>query len=112
MRSFNVIVERGNKFIPYDVIPYLVDKYKETKKSRYTVTPKTFDEFKEFIKGEAQYHWWGRCEYEIILLSWPPKETDKGFKIDVYWQLMKNIDIVTEILMNEVKQSRRKVREE
>lgn len=50
MKSFNVIVENINKkeFVSYDVIPYLVNCYKEIK--RGTKKPVNFDEFKEFIK--------------------------------------------------------------
>lgn len=98
MKQFNVIVEDINsrKFIPYDVIPYLVKRYKDSKEK-----PKTFDEFKKFIEKESMYQWWSRCEYEAILKSWPTGSSEK--KIDVHWQVMMNIDIITEILMDEVK---------
>ncbi|MDY2736806.1 hypothetical protein [Intestinibacter sp.] len=47
------------------------------------------------------YRWWSRCEYEIILQSWPTGRLEQ--KIDVYYQLMMNINIITEIVMDEVK---------
>ena len=60
MKTFNVIVYDFNskEFIPYNIIPYLVSQYK-IKRDK----PKTFDEFKEFVKSESQYQWWARCEY-------------------------------------------------
>lgn len=97
MKSFNVIVEDVNtrEFIPYDIIPYLISQYENSKNK-----PTTFKEFKEFIIKEAKYQWWGRCQYEIILDSWPTGNNRE--KIDVYWQITMNIDIITEIIMEEI----------
>lgn len=97
MKKFNVIIEDINtrEFIPYDVIPYLVSQYKKAKDK-----PNTFLEFKEFIRKESMYQWWSRCEYEIVLQSWPTGKNEK--KIDVYWQIMMNINLITDILMDEV----------
>lgn len=96
MKQFNVIIYDFNKddYVPYDVIPYLVDRYKEC-----ISKPKTFKDFKNFIIAEAKYQWWSRCEYEIILVNWPSHKTDK--KVDIFWQIMLNIDLITEIVMNE-----------
>lgn len=97
MKSFNVINYDCNnkKFIQFDVIPYLVSVYNESKKR-----PKTFNEFKEFVKSESQYRFWGRCEYEIILVDWPCNCHEE--KWDVHKQIMMNLDVVTKILMQEV----------
>lgn len=98
MRKFNVIIEDVNRreFIPYNVIPYLVKQYKEAKNK-----PTAFEEFKTFIEKESKHQWWARCEYEVILKEWPTGQREE--KIDVHWQVMMNIDIITEILMEEVK---------
>lgn len=93
--KFNVIIENNGKFIPYDVIPFLVRCYNESKDK-----PHTEEEFSAFIKKWAQYQWWSRCEYEIILVDWPGQKKEK--KIDVHDQVMMNIDIITRILMKEV----------
>lgn len=100
IKSFNVIYQNINtqKFEPYDVIPYFIDEYKElNSKSR----PKTFEEFKEFIKKESLYMFWARCEYEIIIAGWPNKETQE--KWDIHRQIMMNIDIVTRLVMESIK---------
>lgn len=120
-KSFNVIIHDFNsgKFEPYDIIPHLINCY--NKKSN---KPKTFDEFKEFIKNESLYQWWARCEYEIILGPWPyttspsedyrkrgendieawkehwKKHLKECKKIDVHNQVMMNLDIITEIFMS------------
>lgn len=97
MKQFNVIVWDINskKFVLYNVIPYLANKYKETK-----TKPKTFEEFKVFIDKESKYQWWSRCEYEIVLQSWPKGDIEN--KIDVYLQVKMNIDVITKLLMDEV----------
>jgi hypothetical protein len=97
MKTFNVILYDFNarKFIPYDVIPYLVKCYKESRKK-----PKTHEEFRKFIEGWSQYRWWSRCEYEIILSDWPNSKIDK--KIDVHWQVMLNIDLITNLVIESV----------
>lgn len=118
MRKFNVIVYNINseEFEPYDIIPHLVSQYQEK-----TDKPKTFDEFKEFIKKESIYQWWARCEYEIVLGPWPytlspserakeennveawkehwKKHLNECKKIDVHYQVMMNIDVITSLVM-------------
>lgn len=97
MKSFNVIWQDFNcqKFEPYDVMPYFVDEYNKAE-----IKPKTFNEFIEFIKDRALYMYWARCEYEIVICGWP--NTDTCEKWDIYRQIMINIDIITDILMENV----------
>ena len=99
IKSFNVIMFEFNsgEFEAYDVMPYLVNCYNKEKKDK---RPRTFDEFKEFVKSYSMYMYWSRCEYEIILSDWPNQKIYK--KTDVHWQIMNNIDIVTDILMENV----------
>ena len=104
MKQFNVIIEDINskKFVPYDVMPYLVQCYYEAEET--DDRPGTLEEFKVFIKRHSMYRWWSRCEYEIVLQSWPTGNNEK--KIDVYWQIMMNIDLITEILMKEIDETK------
>lgn len=99
IKPFNVINFEFNsgKFEAYDVMPYLVNCYKKEKKDK---RPVTFDEFKKFIESKSMYMYWARCEYEVILVDWPNQKTYK--KIDIHWQIMNNIDIVTNVLMENV----------
>ena len=108
MKQFNVINFNFNarKFESYDVIPYLVRSYQERIElhKKYPEddlfkVPKTFDDFKKFVKDRAQYQFWARCEYEIILVDWPCQKTEE--KWDVYDQIMMNLDIITQIVMDE-----------
>ena len=102
---FNVINFEFNskKFETYDVMPYLVNCYKNEKKDK---RPVTFDEFKKFVEGNSMYMYWARCEYELILSDWPNQKTHK--KIDIHYQIMNNIDTVTKILMENVTSNKTK----
>lgn len=111
MKSFNVINYdcNANKFIEYNIMTYLInayneriEKHKEHPDSDYFNVPETFDEFKKFIKDESLYQFWSRCEYEIILVDWPCKKHEE--KWDVYQQIMMNLDIITNILMENIKE--------
>ena len=123
MKKFNVIVYNINskEFESYDIIPYLVSCYNKTKDK-----PKTFDEFKTFVKTKSQYQWWARCEYEIILSPWPyntspserydkkgendveawkehwKKHLQECEKIDVYKQVMMNLNVITDLVIDDV----------
>lgn len=96
---FYVIKEDVNakKFIKYDVMPYLIECYNETKKG---LRPITFDEFKQFVKDKSMYMYWSRCEYEIVCSSIIDENVKK--KIDIYWQIQMNIDLITEIFIKNV----------
>ncbi len=96
MEKFNVIVYNVNKrcFEPYDIMPTLVREYNDAKDK-----PETFLEFKEFVERKSLYYWWSKCEWELILTDWPTGKTER--KIDVYYQVMMNIDVITELLMRE-----------
>ena len=99
---FYVILYEVNsrKFEKYDVMPYLVRCYQESKKKKYIACPTTFEEFKKFVEDNSKYMYWARCEYEVILSDWPCKTLEE--KIDVHWQIMNNHDLVTRLLMENV----------
>jgi hypothetical protein len=87
------------KMEQYDVMPYLIDSYKKSKKKYDTV-----DEFKEFIKIQSMYQFWSRCEYEIILSDWPNQSHHE--KWDVHKQIMMNLGIITNIFIENIKSSK------
>lgn len=54
---------------------------------------KTKEEFEEAVKRSMRYYYWSKCEWEIILTAWPPRENFHDEKIDVYDQVMMNWDV-------------------
>lgn len=93
---FKVIVDNVNtrQFEFYDVMPYFIRCYDDTQKDN---RPKTYEEFKSFIERWSRYMYWSRCQYELVLKPWVGHDNEK--KVDVHWQLMHNLDLVTSILM-------------
>lgn len=120
MPTYNVILWDINhdQIEYYDIIPYLVESWKDEKNRRHKIwdydhkfskddtrMPETFDEFRYFVKMNSQYRFWSRCEYEIIVCGWP--KSKKETKIDAYDQIMQNIDIVTGLFINHVTKNSR-----
>lgn len=79
----------------YDVIPYFVDAFENTKKAQRP-NIRVYPELKQFIISNSRSQFWSRCEYEVIISDWPSSSIKK--KIDVHDQIMWNIDIITKIL--------------
>ena len=82
------------KVVPLDIIPYLKSCYKQ-----WADKPVCFEKFKKLVEEESRYQFWSRCEYELMVNSFPKS---KEIKTDVYQQIMMNIDLITNILMEEV----------
>lgn len=58
------------------------------------------DFLEEKFKRECMYYFWSKCEYEVVIQSWPSKDIEK--KIDVYDQLEANWNIFKEIALKEI----------
>jgi hypothetical protein len=94
MIPYNVFINDFNakKFITYDIMPYLISEYDKLKDK-----PTTFEDCKKFINTTSMHKFWGKCEYEVILVEWPSGSHEK--KIDIYDQIKMNIDVITKIFM-------------
>jgi hypothetical protein len=107
-KEFNVLIMNFNnkKIEPYNVLPYLRNVWKK-KKFYYgdefeKIEVNTKETLKKWIEQESRYNFWARCEYEFLVLPWPyNEERDKPYKLDVFEQIMYNIDIITDILFDE-----------
>jgi hypothetical protein len=103
--KFNVLIVdfNTNKVIPYDVLPYFENCYKELKRSRRKdkKMPVTDEDWKSFIKEKSTYLYYAKCEYELLIYSWPGQSYIK--KMDVHYQVMMNIDIIIKILKSNLK---------
>ena len=138
MAKFNVIQFdfTYRKIIHYDVIPYFREewknKYHKEEKNKIKET-KSKELLKQWIVSRSSYRFWGRCEYEHLVASWPfgsyqmeedlkkiltsefnIEKLDDSIKfynilmqdmekIDIHDQIMMNIDIITDILFEEFK---------
>ena len=57
-----------------------------------------FAAFSDRVQKSLMYYYWSKCEYEIILSGWPPKDDFKQEKVDIYSQVMLNWDIFIQYL--------------
>lgn len=47
--------------------------------------------FAEAVRQELMYYFWSKCEWEIVLTSWPTGRSEQ--KVDVYDQVRMNWDV-------------------
>lgn len=108
MKPFKVISWDFNKqdVEYYDIMPYFIEEWRKEKKRKHKIwcksnkMPETFEEFKEFIKDSAIY-FWSRSECEILIDGFPPFNKQK--KIDIYDQILANLDVITKHFMENIK---------
>ena len=140
LKKFNVLTFSNGKIREYDVLPYFRDSWKEKynkeekekiKAAKYKA--KRMQLFTEWVRGRSLYMFWSRCEWEMLIGSWPygskrindqMKEfmsenrnldnyndsivldniiTSDMEKIDVHRQIEMNIDTIVDILYTELK---------
>ena len=81
----------------YDVMPYFLGCYRKLKKEDRPVDLK---DVSEWLKSEARCEYWARCEYEMIIHSWP--KLNHYEKVDVYGQLKLNWDVFVKYFWDNV----------
>lgn len=87
----------------YDIMPYLYRRLEEKRKKRQiTLKDLTLERLKEFIDSESRYQFWARCQYEVILSSWPPRENGRRHKMDVYEQIHMNLDNIAKLMYDDL----------
>lgn len=59
------------------------------------------ESLKDYLKRDFQYHYWSRCEYEMMIGGLSEK-FDIPEKIDVYRQLEMNLDRITDYVIEEL----------
>ena len=57
------------------------------------------DTLKEFLKTEFMYHYWCKSEYEYGLCSQWEKNIENVEKHDVWFQIEKNLDMITDYVI-------------
>lgn len=140
LKKFNVLTFSNGKIREYDILPYFRDSWKEKynkeekekiKAAKYQINRKML--FKEWVRGRSRYMFWARCEWEMLIGSWPygsknindqmkvfmseERDLDKyndriDFdniitsdmeKIDVHRQIEMNLNFIADILYEEFK---------
>lgn len=73
------------KIEPYNVL-YRMEPFIKDLKKKY----KDKEDFAEQLRKELMYHYWSRCEWEIVVSAWCGGDGKEARKIDVYSQIMMN----------------------
>lgn len=113
---WNVIMERNNRVEVYNILshPTLTNTIKESR-NKYSL----FKDFADSIRGTLMYLTWSKCEWEIIVTSWPTfvenDELDRMIKereehkekwgkstirSGVNLSVEKKIDVFTQVMLN------------
>lgn len=105
IKSYNVICWDFNRdnIEYYDVMPYLINTYREDSKRKTPVFLKnreTREGYKEFILAASRYQFWSRTQYEVILTGWPKQKNE--LKIDVFDQISMNIEAITDVFLDSI----------
>lgn len=138
LRKFNVLTFSNGKIQEYDILPYFrgawKEKYNKEQKDKIKAAKykaKRMQLFSEWVRGRSQYMFWARCEWEMLIGSWPygskrindqmkefmstPRDLDNYQdsialdniittdmeKIDVHRQIEMNIGVIVDILYTE-----------
>ena len=104
MLTWNVYVENvnGRKIVEHNIFNhyYFLDGcIKAAKKFK-----NDREKFEEAVKTELMYYYWSKCEWEIVITSWPERQNFEDVKIDVYDQVMMNWDIFIDWLWDHKKE--------
>lgn len=114
MLEWNVYVENfnGRKIEKHNVFNHwslMEDLRKDAKKLHVRERPEEKEWFLERLRRHIQYYYWSKCEWEIIITSWPPDKMNfKDEKVDVYDQVMLNWDKFSEYVWQNRKELRKK----
>lgn len=71
------------------------------KKARKKV--KTREEFKNWLKREFMYYYWSKAECEIQVAGLFARDEKEFKKIDIWYQLEPNLDIIVDYIIDKLK---------
>lgn len=96
---FNVWYKDFNtgKLVTRNILPEFIE---EIKKKKTPIADK--ETLKKQITSYGIYHYWAKCEWEFLIVDWPPKgDSISGshpVKVDVWEQIKGNLDIVVDLV--------------
>lgn len=122
MKSYFVLLHdfNCNKVVEHDIMPYILHIYKECEKKKFwwmfdkpEIAPIAKEDLKYFVETVCKHKYWARCEYEWLMIAWPPGKMDtieqcqkilnSSIKIDAWKQIEMNLDVVTDIFVQNIK---------
>ncbi len=88
-----VIVEdfNGKRIVDYDIFEH--GSFAEDVRKAYKKHRTDFDAFSEEVRKSLAYYFWSKCEWEVVISSWPPSDRVPKRKVDAYGQVRLNWDV-------------------
>lgn len=99
LKKFNVLIFSNGKIREYDILPYFRDSWKEKynkeekekiKNAKYESKRKQL--FKDWVRGRSCYMFWARCEWEMLIGSWPYGSKNINDKVKEFMAEGRNLD--------------------
>lgn len=90
MTAFFVCIERDRQFKQWNIFDH-ASFHNALAKLGYNMQLT-----EENVQRELRYYFWAKCEYEMVLTSWPTGKAEK--KVSVYDQAMLNWDLFYKIV--------------
>ena len=99
LKKFNVLTFSNGKIREYDILPYFRDSWKEKynkeekekiKNAKYESKRKQL--FKDWVRGRSCYMFWARCEWEMLIGSWPYGSKNINDKVKEFMAEGRNLD--------------------
>jgi hypothetical protein len=97
MLIWRVFIHRNDKLEFYNIFNHYYFKERVAKILQQRIGRA---QISEALKKIARYCFWSKCEYEVLVESWPPsKDFKSAVKIDVYEQLEMNWDALIDYII-------------
>lgn len=90
-----------DKITKYDIFNCVA--FSNDIKKEYKEYKDNFELFSERVNRNLRYYFWSKAEWEIILSDWPPSDSFKEEKIDVYDQVMLNWNVFIKYVWDNIK---------
>lgn len=87
------------KIVRYNVLENWEDDIKSARKKKKFNNRETL---KEWLKREFMYYFWSKSEHEIAVGGLSSKYPEEFEKIDIWYQLELNLDIITDYIIKEM----------
>lgn len=119
MKNFFVLDHdfNTNKIRNYNIIPTLLDEYRNSKKRNLwwplEKAPTTREEYAQWLKFTCVTHYSSKAEWEFLIIPWPPKSrtpedcvqtVHDAIKLDVWEQIRPNFDILLDLFLVNIKE--------
>lgn len=95
-------IETFNIFSHYRFWEDCIENKKKNKKDK--------DNFVKQLRQDLMYYFWSKCEWEIVLTSWPERKDFKDKKIDVFEQIELNWDRFVDYVWNNIKDIKKEIK--